>query len=475
MKKVNLLAAAVVAASLMAPAANAANVNFGGFLRTGVQSKNIQNDDGEKAKLGRLGYEPGTYGEVALGADIANVDDTVWSVNSRVAYKAHRNRDWFTATESDGGSAFAFREFYINVKGMFDFDKNADIWTGKRFYHRDDIYICDWRYYDISGVGAGVDNLSLGDGKLSLAWFRRDESRNYKWDAYLPDEYYVVTNGNGDPVGLNKEGTVNFLDAIYSFPVWDGGNMQLRHTSMLPHRDSDGYMKYAHAEHDYKGAQRYAIDLSQGFSLGWNKTVVIYDHGSNANWGAFGTGSWIDQSGASNNAYRWSFLNFGVVNFTQHFGLAHNIYATFSDGYDNNVGSTNVTTKKSDKSFQLVLRPFYQLTKMTKVELEGTFYTTSTKNYVYNDAKDAWKGTEKSVEQGQKLSLAYVIQPDASTLFSKPEIQFFVTYLHGNDNGLDFSEYGSAAYDVSMNNVKVGRTSKTTNTTIFGVHGEAWW
>lgn len=60
MKKVNLLAAAVVAASLMAPAANAANVNFGGFLRTGVQSKNIQNDDGEKAKLGRLGYEPGT-------------------------------------------------------------------------------------------------------------------------------------------------------------------------------------------------------------------------------------------------------------------------------------------------------------------------------------------------------------------------------------------------------------------------------
>lgn len=163
--------------------------------------------------------------------------------------------------------------------------------------------------------------------------------------------------------------------------------MQLRHTSMIPHRDSDGYMKYAHAEHDYKGAQRYAIDLSQGFSLGWNKTVVIYDHGSNANLGAFGTGSWIDQSGASNNAYRWSFLNFGVVNFTQHFGLAHNIYATFSDGYDNNVGSTNVTTKKSDKSFQLVLRPFYQLTKMTKVELEGTFYTTSTKNYVYNDAR----------------------------------------------------------------------------------------
>ncbi|MGN0894553.1 MAG: carbohydrate porin [Succinivibrio sp.] len=481
MKKVNLLASAVLASVLAIPSANAVEANFGGFLRTGLQSKNIQNDDGEKAHLGRLGYEPGTYGEIVLGADLANVDDTVWSISSRLGYKAHRNRDWFTAGETAGGSGFAFREFYTSVKGIFDFDKDATVWTGKRYHHRDDTYVNDWRYYDMSGVGVGIDGMSLGQGKLSLAWLRRDESKDYLWDTYLPDEAYKITytqNREIKSADLKGEGTVNFLDLIYAFPVWDGGNMQLRHTTMIPHRYSDGWMKYAHAKNDYSNAQRYAVDLTQGFSSGFNKTVLIYDHGSNANWAGFGAGTWLDQSGASNKAYRWSLFNFGVVNFTQKFGLAHNVYLTASSGYDENINvisDSNDRTKKSDKSFQVTLRPFYQLTKMTKVELEGAMYVTSTNNYVLNDERKAFKGTEKTVEQGQKLSLAYVISPDASNFFSKPEIQFFVTYLHGNENGIDYSEYGSQNYDVSVNGVKVRSCTKTTNTVIFGAHAEAWW
>ena len=480
MKKVNLLAAAVLAAAFAMPAQAdyTPNAYFGGFLRTGVQSKSLFADDAEKAHLGRLGYEPGTYGEIVLGTDIAKVDDTVWSVSSRVGYRADKNWDWYT--QNDSGSHIAFREYFLNVKGFFDFDKDANIWTGKRFY-RDDTYVNDWRYYDLSGLGAGVENISLGEGKLSLAWLRRDESRDYLWDSTV-DASYVATDTDGkrlDKDGKVKSfGTVNFLDVKYAFPVWDGGNLQLRHTSMIPHRNSDSYFEYAHAEHDYKGAQRYSVAFNQGFSLGWNKTEIIYDHGSNVNWGAFGNGGWIDPSGCSNKAYRWSLFNFGVVNFTERFGLAHNLYMTYSSGYDNTINSTNATDKKSDKAFQLTLRPFYQLTKMTKLELEGAFYTHTTKSYFKNDANDAWAGTKNSNAQGQKLSLAYVISPDASNFWSKPEIQFFVTYLHGNENGLEFSEYGSSAYQVHVDSEKgpvIHEGTKTTNTVIFGVHGEAWW
>ena len=42
----------------------------------------------------------------------------------------------------------------------------------------------------------------------------------------------------------------------------------------------------------------------------------------------------------------------------------------------------------------------------------------------------------------------------ASNFWSKPEIQFFVTYLHGNENGLEFSEYGSSAYQVHVDSEK---------------------
>lgn len=151
---------------------------------------------------------------------------------------------------------------------------------------------------------------------------------------------------------------------------------------------------------------------------------------------------------------------------------------TYSSGYDNTINSTNATDKKSDKAFQLTLRPFYQLTKMTKLELEGAFYTHTTKSYFKNDANDAWAGTKNSNAQGQKLSLAYVISPDASNFWSKPEIQFFVTYLHGNENGLEFSEYGSSAYQIHVDSASapvIHEGTKTTNTVIFGVHGEAWW
>ena len=108
---------------------------FGGFLRTGVQSKSLFADDAEKAHLGRLGYEPGTYGEIVLGTDIAKVDDTVWSVSSRVGYRADKNWDWYT--QNDSGSHIAFREYFLNVKGFFDFDKDANIRTTEIYTHVD--------------------------------------------------------------------------------------------------------------------------------------------------------------------------------------------------------------------------------------------------------------------------------------------------------------------------------------------------
>ena len=59
MKKVNLLLAAVVAASVSAPALAeyTPNAHFYGFARAGVSSQHYNVDDPEKARLGRLGYE----------------------------------------------------------------------------------------------------------------------------------------------------------------------------------------------------------------------------------------------------------------------------------------------------------------------------------------------------------------------------------------------------------------------------------
>ena len=78
------------------------------------------------------------------------------------------------------------------------------------------------------------------------------------------------------------------------------------------------------------------------------------------------------------------------------------------------------------------------------------------------DVKDKTKG-KKVVEQAQKYTLAYAITPDASNFWSRPEIRFFYSYVHGNGVG-NTSMPGTsekAGYVVSQDNY-------------FGAQIEAW-
>ena len=145
-----------------------------------------------------------TYGEIGLGADLAKVDDTVWSVYTMLAVKSKINGSTWQDNRGDDenkfgddsgrnctwSSALAFRQFFVNVKGMFDWDKDAKIWVGKRYYHREDIHVTDLYYHDISGTGAGVENLTAGPGKFSIAWLRYD----FNNQKYINDFGGVLAN-----------------------------------------------------------------------------------------------------------------------------------------------------------------------------------------------------------------------------------------------------------------------------------------
>ncbi|MEX0634289.1 carbohydrate porin [Serratia ureilytica] len=64
----------------------------------------------------------------------------------------------------------------------------STLWAGKRFYQRHDVHMIDFYYWDISGPGAGLENIDLGFGKLSAAVTRNSESGG----SYG----YWITNGN---------------------------------------------------------------------------------------------------------------------------------------------------------------------------------------------------------------------------------------------------------------------------------------
>ena len=281
--------------------------------------------------------------------------------------------------------------------------------------------------------------------------------------------YHIINLKSSKPeyTSLDK------LDFEYDLPLWSGASLEARATFFIPTRDNNSFYR---ASKDYKGAQLYMLELNQSVLGGFNKTVLQYFHGSNANYSAFGTGNWLDYTGASNKAYRWTLINFGVVNFTERFGMMHQIYGTVSGGYDNNLGSDNYTDKDSDKAFSLVVRPFYKLTKMTRLYLEAGFYTESVKYKHANlDLLGNFYGSKTENTQGQKYTLAYAITPDAGNFWSRPEIRFYVSYLHAK-NG-DLSSYGNQAVSGSgiVNGQYLNYTHFKNSETVFGIQAEAWW
>jgi maltoporin len=64
----------------------------------------------------------------------------------------------------------------VQGKNLIEWLPGSTIWAGKRFYQRHDVHMIDFYYWDISGPGAGIENIDLGFGKLSLAATRSSEA-----------------------------------------------------------------------------------------------------------------------------------------------------------------------------------------------------------------------------------------------------------------------------------------------------------
>ena len=491
MKKVNLLAAAVVAASFMAPAANAAlNADTAlkgdcSYFRAAVFSKHFDSNPND---VGRLGNENDTYIELSPGVTLAEVDNTQWDFRTSFAMQSRKQGAW---QDTNGDLTFANTQAFLRVSGMLDFDPDAVIWVGKK-YIRSNSDLTDQYWRNTSGNGVGIENLSLGAGKFRANWTRRDSTATF--DSTLNNDakfkystYKVVTDANeaydtkvtqkfGDytyETKLKKSGvsdaispsdiSTNLFDVDYGFAPVDGTWLDFGYTLITPQRYSSEYASYGYKlARDLSNGHILTLGFGEALLGGWNNTVVRYISGSTA-FSGFGDGTWL-QSNASSSTYTWDFLNNGNVRCTDNFLMYYHIRGTINGGYDK-----QLTSLEKSKAFQLVVRPELQLTKMTKVAAEFGMYT---KSDSYTDAKD------NTNAQQQKATLAYVLCPDASAFYHRPEIRFFVTYKHAGHNAGEYASfkksYSHVVTDAAGNLETVSYGRDRNNVTVFGVQAEAW-
>ena len=439
MKKVNLLAAAVLAAAFAMPAQAdfTPNANFNGYMRSGVMHGNSAfGSKTDTVKLGRLGNEKDTFMEFGLGADVAKVDDVTYSVYGMIAHGGDGN-------ETDWNTNLSCRQAWAGAKNLLG-QGDDFLWIGKRYYKREDIHILDEYYYNVSGTGVGLENVVLGPGKISLAWTRNDkDAKKDKVNIYsMKSEYKykgLIDDGN-KPAKVK----VNTYDVRYEFPVWDGASLQLGSTYLEAEKDKNGsYRTYTiEKENSIGDGLNLSAELNIGLLGGFNKTVVQSFSGSSAADVHYGTGSSVYYDEGQG----WRLINWGDVHFTKEFGMFHVVQYAHSSGFK---------SYDSERSVNLVVRPYYQLTKMTKLLAEvGWFADKKTAN-----TDD--KGVQSYVSKhGSKYTLAYAISPDASNFWSRPEFRFYVSHVSVSDN---------------MNIGPTNEWVRQTSDNMFGAQVEAWW
>jgi maltoporin len=210
-KALKLAGLALAASAVCAPSFA---VDWGGYFRTGPggSKKNASRacyqipGSGEGMKY-RLGNECDLYGEFLLSQGFQT---------EGVTYKAALMTNLYEGNSDADNSRLGINQMYVEGKG-FDIAPDWNFWIGKRFYGRADVHIVDTFFTNMSGTGAGVNEIAAGPGKIAVAYFHTD----------LPNDPDERRSGNR----LNAE--------YYDMPVNPGGKLRLIGTFTNGHFEDD--------------------------------------------------------------------------------------------------------------------------------------------------------------------------------------------------------------------------------------------
>ncbi|MDP8051904.1 maltoporin [Pasteurella atlantica] len=387
MNKKTLLAA-VISGAIMSSSAFA--VDFHGYARSGIgwtsgggEQITFQADGAPKKY--RLGNENESYVEFKLGQELYKDGEKSIYFDSNVAYAVKQQIDWETSDPM-------VREINVQFKNFADSLPGATLWAGKRFYQRHDVHMNDFYYWDISGPGAGVENIDLGFGKLSLAVTRDTEEGGAKFgtDKNVYNDVFDVRLAG---IKTNENGSLELGVDYGRAHVKDG-------TEFVDGATKDGYMLTA--EH------------TQGnFFGGFNKFTIQYAKDAMTFWSYAGKSL---GGRADNRGSMLRLIDQGVVKFSD---KIETMYALIYQ-------KTDLKNKQGHTWYSAGIRPMYKWNKTMSSLLELGYDVVKQQS---NDKKS----------KVFKTTLAQQWQAGDS-IWARPAIRLFGTYAKANNkkfNGKD--------------------------------------
>jgi maltoporin len=122
----------------------------------------------------RLGNETETYAELIFVNNWLNPNrdsSKAWmKTEFMVEANTTNSASYANFSNGVGNDQFRFREAFVQAGNIMESQPNAKFWAGERYYRRQHIEINDFYPLDMSGYGAGVEDLNVRIGKLAVAY-----------------------------------------------------------------------------------------------------------------------------------------------------------------------------------------------------------------------------------------------------------------------------------------------------------------
>lgn len=388
-----------------------------GYFRAGI---GVNSKGGDQDTFGapgayskyRLGNEGETYGEFGFTFNWVNPDqnDAAWFKSViKLAFVAPRNSTFDNVN-------IAVREAYAEAGHVIDSKPEMSFWAGQRFYRRKDVHITDFFFQDMSGYGAGFQDLKIGEkAKLAVA--------------------YLAGSKDDGPFNLGHLLKNTFDIRLYDIPAGPG-NLEIW---LIPTLSATGNADEAAMPQTNRSGMGGGLFYFVPFMGGFNEISAEFGIGGAAN-----LSSGIDTSIAKNG---WLFRVVERATIQASPKLSMMWTGVFQ--LDNKNGDANGS--RGNLWFSAGARPVYMLAKHLGVAVEGGIDVVNA---------ETPEGTDSETGLLGKLTVAGLIRP-GSDFWARPELRVFATGAVWSDNIK--GAVGGPAYSDDT----AGLTA--------GVQAEMWW
>ena len=360
-----------------------------------------------------------------------------------MSFSTAENFSYDSLNNQAQGNDIALRQAYVEGGNVFQSVPEIRFWAGQRYYQRHDIHINDFFYLDMSGYGAGVEDIPLGDfAKLQVAWLGGSV------DNYMTDHGNVAKQ-NLDVRFTDIKVLAGKLTLWLDYSRTRGGDVRnvfdpngnpfsIESSSGwavgLIHRTNEPTALVSTDTNDGKNGPAPVEQPRGGFLGGYNDFSIQYGTGA-----AYNFASTLDTSGPYlDDAWRFLVTDHFTIQPSDHFAMqAVGIYEETEYGGPNS----------HQRWASLGARPIYYFSDRFSIALEAGI----------DWAKSEPLGTDGHL---WKITLAPQISRGGK-FFDRPQLRAFITYAQWSDGfkGL----VGGMPYKFATDGLS------------YGLQVETWW